>query len=253
MTTTYNQLEKEVYALINQVRSNPESIVPNLDSMRKIYDGKYFINQDLKAKMATHEGVSAVNEALDFMYKQQPIGSLKRNRALDLAARQMQGYLEKTGKVSAEQENMKMGQRVKMFVKEGGLYAENISFGVVNPVNVLNQFMVSDGISHRIHRTNLMNPRFTHVGIAMGPHKDYGFVCVIQFYGPKSGEKSTLIDLYDEAYDPSIIPKVEGSKSVNIIVQTQIVGDIRHKKYIYKFTLVNGEEVVKEHQSQGPA
>jgi uncharacterized protein YkwD len=252
MTTTYNQLEKEVFALINQVRQNPETIVPNLDNMRKFYDGKYFINQDLKAKMATHEGVSAVNEALDFMYKQESVGSLKRNRALDLAARQMQGYLEKTGKVSAEQENMKMGQRVKMFVKEGGLYAENISFGVVNPVNVMNQFMVSDGISHRIHRTNLMNPRFTHVGIAMGPHKDYGFVCVIQFYGPKSGEKSTLIDLYDEAYDPSIIPKVEGSKSVNIVVQTQIVGNVRHKKFIYKFTLINGEEVVRDYQSQSP-
>jgi hypothetical protein len=252
MTTTYNQLEKEVFALINRVRSDPQSITGDLDNMRKYYDEKYFINQDLKAKMATHEGVSAVNEALDFIYKQKPIGQLKRNRALDLAARQMQIYLEKTGKVSAEQESMKMGQRVKMFVKEGGLYAENISFGVINPINVINQFMVSDGIAHRIHRTNLMNPRFTHVGVAMGPHKDYGFVCVLQFYGPKSGEKSTLIDLYDEAYDPSIIPKVPDSKSVNITVQTQVVGDVRHKKFIYKFTLGNGDVVVEEYQSQGP-
>ena len=252
MTTTYNQLEKEVTALINRLRQNPQSIVADLDKMRKFYDGKYFINQDLKAKMATHEGVSAVNEALDFVYKQQPIGAVKRNRALDLAARQMQSYLETTGKVSAEQEKMKMGQRVKMFVKEGGLYAENISFGVVNPINIINQFMVSDGITHRIHRTNLLNPRFTHVGVAMGPHKDYGFVCVLQFYGPKTGEKSTLIDLYDEAYDPKIIPKVEGSKSVNITVQTQIVGNVRHKKFIYKFALINGGEVIEEYQSQGP-
>jgi hypothetical protein len=252
MTTTYNQLEKEVFALVNRVRTNPQSVTGDLDNMRKYYDEKYFINQDLKAKMATHEGVSAVNEALDYIYKQQPIGELKRNRALDLAARQMQIYLEKTGKVSAEQESMKMGQRVKMFVKEGGLYAENISFGVINPINVINQFMVSDGIAHRIHRTNLMNPRFSHVGVAMGPHKDYGFVCVLQFYGPKTGEKSTLIDLYDEAYDPTIIPKVADSKSVNITVQTQIVGNVRHKKFIYKFTLSNGEVVTEEYQSQSP-
>ena len=185
MTTTYNQLEKEVTALLNQLRTSPDSIKSSLDTMRKFYDGKYFINQDLKAKMATHEGVTAVNEALDFLYKQPPITPLKRNKALDLAARQMQVYLEQTGKVSAEQESMKMGKRVKMFVKEGGLYAENISFGVVNPVNIINQFMVSDGIAHRIHRTNMLNPRFTHVGVAMGPHKDYGFVCVMQFYGPK--------------------------------------------------------------------
>ena len=252
MSTTYNQLEKEICVLVNQLRKKPQSIVGDLDTMRKFYDGKYFINQDLKAKMATHEGVGAVNEALDVIYNQQPVGILKRNKGLDLAARQMQNYLETTGKVSAQTEDMKMGQRVKMFVKEGGLYAENVSFGVINPINVINQFLVSDGIAHRIHRTNLLNPRFTHIGVAMGPHKDYGFVCVMQFYGPKSGEKTSLIDLYDEAYNPNTMPKVEGSKTVKISVQSQVVGNVRNNKFIYTFKMINGGEVVKEIQSQSP-
>ena len=252
MTTTYNQLEKEICKLINQLRENPQSVTSELDKMRKFYDGKYFINQDLKAKMATHEGISAVNEAIDSMYKQDKVGSLKRNRALDLAARQMQTYLEETGKVSAETDNMKMGQRVKMFVKEGGLYAENISFGVINPVNVINQFLVSDGIEHRIHRTNLLNPRFTHVGVAIGPHKDYGYVCVVQFYGPKSNEPHTLINLYHEAYDPNVMPKIPDAMSVKIVVQTQVVEGVRHNKFIYTYKLKNGQEAVEEVQSQAP-
>ena len=250
MSTTYNQLENEIFKLINRIRENPQSVTSELDNMRRFYDGKYFINKDLKAKMATHEGVSAVNEALEFMYKQQETRTVKRNRALDLAAKQMQRYLENTGKVSAEQENMKMGQRVKMFIKEGGLYAENISFGAVNPVNVINQFLVSDGISHRIHRSNLLNPRFSHVGISIGPHKHYGFVCVVQFYGSKGGEKVSLIDLYDEAYDPQIMPRIPDAQEVSITVQTQIVKNVRYKKFIYTYTLANGQTVVKEYQSR---
>ena len=250
MKTTYHNLENELFTLINELRSDPNSFIQDLDKLRKLYDGKYFINQDLKAKMATHEGVTAVNEALESLYSQIPVPELARNRALDLSARMMQRFLGESGKVSSDIPEMKMGLRVKKFVKEGGLYAENISFGILNPINVINQFLISDGIPQRIHRNNIFNPKFTHIGISLGPHKDYGFVCVLQFFGPKSTDKESLIDLYDEAYHPENMPKVDRAVNVRITLKTQIVEDIRYNKFIYTFTLDNGQEVVKEVQTK---
>ena len=246
MTTTYNQLETDIFNLLNQVRQNPQGFIPKLEEMKKLYDGKYFINADLKAKMATHEGVIAVDEAIESMKKMPKLPPVKRNRALDLASRQLQGHLETTGKVSAQNESMKMAERVKTYIKEGGIYAENVSFGAINPANVINQFLISDGIKQRIHRINLMNPRFTHIGVSLGPHSTYGYVCVIQFYGPKQGKLTTLIDLYHDAYDPEVLPKVADATSVKINVQSQVVGGVRNIQFIYTFKLKNGSESTHE-------
>lgn len=252
MTTTYNQLEEDIFNLLNQVRQNPHGFLPKLEEMRKLYDGKYFINADLKAKMATHEGVVAVDEAIESMKKMPKFHPLKRNRVLDLAARQMQDHLEKTGKVSAQIPEMKMAERVKTYIKEGGIYAENISFGAINPGNVLNQFLISDGIKQRIHRINLMNPKFTHVGVSLGPHSQYGYVCVLQFYGPSQGKLTTLIDLYHDAYDPKVMPKVADATSVKINIQSQVVDKVRNIQFTYTFKLKNGGESTHEVKRTDP-
>lgn len=248
MTVTYSQMENKILELMNQLRVKPSFYVPILEQMKTKYEDNHFINMDMKAKMVTKEGSTAVVEAINVLKnlstKLQP---LKRNNALDLAARRFQTFLEQSGNISPVSGEMKLEERVKNYMKEGGIVAENICFGCVNAHNVINQFLVSDGIPQKIHRDNILNQRFTHVGISLGEHPKYKFSCVVVFFGPQEGGNTELIDLYNTAYDPKIIPKVEGAKTMTIAIELDNSNNNNIKKnLIYKFRLENGEEVEKK-------
>ena len=43
------------------------------------------------------------------------------------------------------------------------------------------QLIIDDGVASRGHRTNIYNPDFKTVGIAIGDHKVYGNMCVMDF------------------------------------------------------------------------
>ena len=60
---------------------------------------------------------------------------------------------------------------------------ENISFGNDEGRAVLIQLIVDDAVANRGHRKNIYKPEFNRVGIACGPHKVYGTMCVQTFAG----------------------------------------------------------------------
>jgi uncharacterized protein YkwD len=60
---------------------------------------------------------------------------------------------------------------------------ESISYGCDDPVEVILQLAVDDGVSTRGHRTNLFNPQFAKAGVFSGDHKVYGKSTVILYNG----------------------------------------------------------------------
>ena len=56
---------------------------------------------------------------------------------------------------------------------------EIITYGRNTARDMIISFLVDDGVSDRGHRINLLNPRFKKVGIAVGPHKVYQTMLVI--------------------------------------------------------------------------
>ena len=75
---------------------------------------------------------------------------------------------------------------------------ENIDYGNTDPVIIILQLIIDDGgtnyeisfsililvkVPNRGHRTNIYNPQFRVVGIALGPHKVYGHSCCMDFAG----------------------------------------------------------------------
>ena len=48
-------------------------------------------------------------------------------------------------------------------------------------VSISNIYLIDDGVPSRGHRTNIMNPDFTHLGVSCGCHKSYGEMCCFNY------------------------------------------------------------------------
>jgi hypothetical protein len=44
--------------------------------------------------------------------------------------------------------------------------------------------IIDSGVASRGHRRNIFHPDLAVVGVACGPHRDYGAMCVMDFAGP---------------------------------------------------------------------
>ena len=58
---------------------------------------------------------------------------------------------------------------------------ENIYYGEYTPLEIVIQLLIDEGISDLGHRKNLLNPRFNSIGVAIKPHKEYQYNCVMGF------------------------------------------------------------------------
>ena len=58
---------------------------------------------------------------------------------------------------------------------------ENIYYGQYTPLEIVVQLLIDEGVPDLGHRQNLLNPRFNVIGVAIKPHKNYEYNCVMGF------------------------------------------------------------------------
>jgi uncharacterized protein YkwD len=75
----------------------------------------------------------------------------------------------------------KHGERIRRYgtIPDGDLTGEVINYGDETPRMTVIQLVIDDGVPDRGHRHNLFNPRFRFGGAAIGPHRDYGTMVVV--------------------------------------------------------------------------
>lgn len=59
--------------------------------------------------------------------------------------------------------------------------AENCSFGKSTAKDIVLQLLIDEGIASLGHRKNMLNPQYTKLGVAFGPHKKYRNCAVMDF------------------------------------------------------------------------
>jgi uncharacterized protein YkwD len=174
-------VEKDVILEINKARSNPARYA----EMYITPIVRYFRGMDYEVPgritIVTNEGAAAVRQCVIAMQAQPPRLPLQTLEALYLAARDHakdtgpRGTVGHTGSDGSD-----FMARIARYAK--GIYGgENISYGPDEAREIVIQFLVDDGVPSRGHRVNIMREEYVSIGVAVGPHKVYGLMCVVDF------------------------------------------------------------------------
>jgi uncharacterized protein YkwD len=180
-------LEAQVLERINHARQNPRAYADELREFRRYFDGDIVYERGDPNGVYTREGVSAVDEAIDFLERQTPLPPLGRGDLLALAAQDHamdQGEAGATGHKSRD--GAGPGERVRR--RGGDIYVgESISYGMTDADAVVRQLIVDDGVPGRGHRTLLFQNNFHFAGVGCGVHRRYGHLCVVDLAATTDG------------------------------------------------------------------
>ncbi len=168
---------------LNLARTRPAEYIKILRDYRaNIHAGMLEYPGEVPVQLT--EGTRAVDEAIAFLGRQKPLDPLALSRGLSAAAGDLakdQGRTGGTGHGGSDgsSPSTRMSRHGK-WLKTAG---ENCAYGSGKARQIVIQLIVDDGVPSRGHRANIFNPAFTVVGIAVGRHPTYGFVCVMDFAG----------------------------------------------------------------------
>ncbi|MFH7242153.1 MAG: CAP domain-containing protein [Spirulina sp.] len=182
-TDHWPQLEQDIVAFQNQARQNPASLIPLLEARLAAMNeaGEIVNGCGRRCNIATQEGKSAVQEAIDFLRNQEPLSPLEFSAQVALAAQthaddQADGATGHTGS-----DGSRPSDRLDRAGALNSASGENIAYGSPTGQEVILDLIVDDGVPGRGHRVNIFTPRWTRTGAGCGPHATYGLVCVINY------------------------------------------------------------------------
>lgn len=176
--------EKEIILEINKLRSDPGSYAEDyMTPLRKYYKNKLLFYPGDHPLMTT-EGISALNECIRYLKKQQPLPLLYPVEGLCKAAHahvKDQSHSGKTGHAGSDHSNVK--ERIERYGRWNVRIAENIAYGKLSVQQVIIYLLIDDGVRSRGHRKNFLNPDFQVVGVAAGNHPRFNNMYVMDFAG----------------------------------------------------------------------
>ena len=180
-------LEKEVILHLNMARTDPEKYAKRYIAPReRFFAGNIYHdprNRQFENGYWTHEGLTAVRECVNIMKRARPAGVLFPSERISVVAQSHAGYMSRTGNTGHRgPDGSKPGTRLR---KSGSwrITGESISYGFNTPRDIVACLLVDDGVLDRKHRSIILDPQFSIVGVAIEPHPVHNFVCVINFAG----------------------------------------------------------------------
>jgi uncharacterized protein YkwD len=137
---------------------------------------------ELRRELDRSDDPAAVEEAIDFLERQASLPPLAPDRRIAAAARQHAQAQGPRGDVGHGPAGS-LGRRLRGQGVWAGLSAENISYGFEDPRDIVRQLIIDSGVPNRGHRRNIFAAGYQLAGVACGPHRAYGYMCVIDFAG----------------------------------------------------------------------
>lgn len=174
-------MEHAVIEEMNFARRQPAQYAQLLRDALRFYQGREVVIPGEMIQI-TQEGAAAVQEAIDFLERQQPLEPLTAAPGLAHAANDLivqQGPAGTMGHQAPDGSNPR--QRIERYGQWRGRMGENISYGPDGARKVVQQLIDDDGVPDRGHRANIFQPVFHETGVACGPHRVYGSMCAILY------------------------------------------------------------------------
>ena len=180
-------LESAILAEINFARTQPAAYARRMreggrsnGSDRYTDRGDYGYGPRDYAERSGSYGGSARDEAIDFLANQRPLPALDDSHGLSAAAAGLAAEQAQSGRVG---HTSALRERAETHGVWSGMVGEAISYGMTTPQAVVSQLIIDDGVPDRGHRALLFDRTLSVAGVGCGPHRAYGYMCVIDFAG----------------------------------------------------------------------
>jgi uncharacterized protein YkwD len=162
---------------MNLARTNPSVYATYIEELRVNFHGNVLVLPG-RTMMRTKEGVRALDDAIRFLHRAQPLAPLAVSSGMCRAAADH----------CADQAGGRIGHgdpagRMNRYGRWGSSWGENISYGKSSARDIVIALIIDDGLPGRKHRKNIFNPGFNVAGAAYGSHARYRSVCSIEFAG----------------------------------------------------------------------
>lgn len=182
--TDLTPLELSVFNELNIARQRPKELAEHIRAMRKHFQGT-LMRREGQPSLQTKEGLAAVDEAIQFLERQQPLPPFQRVSAgMTRAARDHVSDTGRRGSVGHEgTDGSTPFDRLERHGSWRHSSGENINYFARDGRECVVQLIVDDGVPGRGHRTNIYNKDFNVVGIASGAHATMEYMVVITFAG----------------------------------------------------------------------
>lgn len=180
----------EIAKYINQVRTDPQSFMANVQERLDSYEGKNFKQSGVLYQ--SQEGKDAPEECLASLENMSPKTEMTRVPGLDKAAADLAKFNGESGKIGHFGEGeTRMGERMDVYGKWIGKCGEVVGVLATNGLDYVLQWLIDDGVKTRGDRKTIMNKEFTKFGVACFTHTVYKTCAVVTFakdYAEKDAE-----------------------------------------------------------------
>ena len=175
-----DQCEQAVLEELNLARTRPSVYAGYVEEHNRNFKGPLVVVVDSRKPTRTLEGFPAVDEAIAFLKTVAPVPALSASRSLTFSARDHVKDIGPRGKTGhAGTDNSQPLDRISRYGMPRTTSGEVITFGSITARSIVIQLIVDDGVAGRDHRRSLFDPAYRVAGIAIGPHKTYEQVCVV--------------------------------------------------------------------------
>ena len=173
---------KDIVAEINYMRACPQEYASKrLTPRLKNFNGLDY-RQNPKRLIATKEGAAPCIECIEVLKKQKPLLPLTMDYVLcKAAAMHVEDQMQtgRTGHVGSDGSHSY--DRIERAGFKGTKMGENITYGCFDPIDIVAEMMIDDGVPDRGHRSLLLDPVYDRIGLAYAQGKKvaYGAICVV--------------------------------------------------------------------------
>jgi uncharacterized protein YkwD len=172
--------EQAVVRELMKIRMFPREYARYLRSLGTRFQGTLWRLRD-HVPIRTNEGRAAVEEAAEFLEQVKPVTvRVEYSEALHCAAMDHvrdQGPSGQTGHDGLD--GSRPRQRILRYGTPASLTGEVIMYGDETARMTVIQLVIDDGVPDRGHRHNIFNPEFRTAGAAIGRHREYGSMTVV--------------------------------------------------------------------------
>lgn len=186
------KFENMVLAEILSARMNPSSLIDALNQRKQFYNGTEYHNPHSNVVMGTQEGVRAVDDAINFLRSQSPLGKNSTLVLEDGLSQSARDFCIIQKSLNPVETNAQANERLTRYGDFHGDLLQNVAFCNVSSEELVLDWIIDDGNAGqgRPHRHAIFNPQVRSIGIASGPHHVGRVVCALfaEGYTPKGAQ-----------------------------------------------------------------